>query len=61
MREAIARARVPFDPQNTHRLIIKSISPKQRPRRPATENTPRISVAKPPSARKKAGATAHSL
>ena len=34
MREAVARARVPFDPAGAHRLIIKSISAKQRPRRP---------------------------
>jgi hypothetical protein len=61
MREAVRRARVPFDPQNTHRLIIKSISAKQRPRRPATENTSHSSVATPPPARKRAGATALSL
>jgi len=35
--EAVARAKVPFDPRGTHRLIIKSISAKQRPRRPAEE------------------------
>ena len=35
MREAEARAAVPFDPKGKHRLIIKSISEKQRPRRPA--------------------------
>jgi len=32
--EALARARVPLDPSVTHRIIIKSISAKQRPRRP---------------------------
>ena len=37
MREATARARVSFDPGAKHRLIIKSISAKQRPRRPAEE------------------------
>jgi len=36
MEEAVARAKVPLDPANPHRLIIKSISAKQRPRRPAT-------------------------
>jgi hypothetical protein len=36
MGEAVARARVPFDPKGAHRLIIKSVSVKQRPRRPAT-------------------------
>ena len=51
MREAVTRARVPFDAQNAHRLIIKSISSRQRPRRPATENVPRISAGTRPSAR----------
>jgi hypothetical protein len=31
---ALVRARVPFDPNAAPRLIIKSISAKQRPRRP---------------------------
>ncbi len=35
MSAAVARAAVNFDPQGRHRLIIKSISAKQRPRRPA--------------------------
>ena len=35
MEEATARAAVPFSAQGTHRLIIKSISAKQRPRRPS--------------------------
>jgi len=35
MREATARAKVPFDPHGKHRLIIKSISARQRPRQPA--------------------------
>jgi hypothetical protein len=34
MREAVARARVPLSPAGKYRLIIKSISKKQRPRRP---------------------------
>ena len=33
MSAALARARVPLDPTTRHRLIIKSISAKQRPRR----------------------------
>jgi hypothetical protein len=37
MHEAVARARVPFDPKGAHRLIIKSVSAKQRPRRPAAK------------------------
>lgn len=40
MQDAVARARVPFDPRNVHRLIIKSISKKQRPRSPATAHSP---------------------
>jgi hypothetical protein len=35
MQEAEARAAVPLDPKGKHRLIIKAISAKQRPRRPA--------------------------
>jgi len=35
LREATKRARVDFDPTVKHRLIIKSVSAKQRPRRPA--------------------------
>jgi hypothetical protein len=31
---ALARAKVPLDPEQRRRLIIKSISEKQRPRRP---------------------------
>jgi hypothetical protein len=37
MSEAVARARVPFDPKGAHRLIIKSVSAKQRPRRPTAK------------------------
>jgi hypothetical protein len=59
MNEAVARARVPFDPQNVHRLIIKSISSKQRPRRPAAESAPRIPLATRPAPPKRAGASAH--
>jgi hypothetical protein len=33
MNEAVARARVPFHPKGAHRLLIKSVSAKQRPRR----------------------------
>ena len=34
--QALERARVPIDPRGRGRLVIKSISAKQRPRRPAT-------------------------
>jgi hypothetical protein len=35
MNLALHRAKVPFDPKNPRQLIIKSISAKQRPRKPA--------------------------
>jgi hypothetical protein len=35
MADATQKAKVPFDPDNKHRLIIRSVSAKQRPRRPA--------------------------
>jgi len=38
MREAETRAKVAFDPRGEHRLIIKSVSAKQRPRRPAEKD-----------------------
>jgi len=42
MEEAAARAKVLFDAKGKHRLIIKSISEKQRPRTPeGTESTAR--------------------
>jgi hypothetical protein len=38
MHEALMQAKVPFDSHSNHRLIIKSISAKQRPRRPGPES-----------------------
>ncbi len=38
MRQAQGLAKVPFDPRGAHRLIIKSISANQRPRRPAVKS-----------------------
>jgi hypothetical protein len=38
MREAVRQAKVPFDSRGEHRLIIKSVSANQRPRRPAPES-----------------------
>jgi hypothetical protein len=35
---ALHRAKVPLDPRNRRRLIIKSISAKQRPRKPAARD-----------------------
>jgi len=40
MEEAVARAAVPFDAANRHQLIIKSVSAKQRPRRPGNAAAP---------------------
>jgi hypothetical protein len=48
MLEAAARAAVPFAPQGTPRIIIKSISAKQRPRRPGED------LSAPPRGRGKA-------
>ena len=39
MQDAEARAKVAFDLNGEHRLIIKSVSAKQRPRRPAEKET----------------------
>jgi hypothetical protein len=47
MREAVTRAVVPFDPMGAHRLIIKSVSAKQRPRRPAVAASTATSKATP--------------
>ena len=38
MLEAEAHAKVPFNPQGAHKLIIKSVSTRQRPRRPAEDD-----------------------
>jgi hypothetical protein len=35
MQAAATRAKVPFDPDGKHRLIIRAVSARQRPRRPA--------------------------
>jgi len=35
MKEAVTRAKVAFPAQGEHRLIVKAVSEKQRPRRPA--------------------------
>ena len=41
MQAALDRAKVPLDPSNKHRLIIKSISARQRPRRPPEATAPK--------------------
>jgi hypothetical protein len=55
MREAVECANVPIDPKGVHRLIIKSISPTQKPRRPAEKATGAASKSKG----KKAHSSAH--
>jgi hypothetical protein len=37
MKTALERAKAPIDPKGAHQLIIKSVSAKQRPRRPAAK------------------------
>jgi len=49
--EAVARAKVPLDSKTQHRIIIKSISAKQRPRRPAEVATKLTSKPKKTSRR----------
>jgi hypothetical protein len=58
MREATERAKAHFDPQGAHRLIIKSISPTQKPRRPAEKGAARPASAAVESKRKRARASA---
>ncbi|HEY6446066.1 MAG TPA: DUF1801 domain-containing protein [Acidobacteriaceae bacterium] len=41
MEEAVARGRAPFDPKSKGKLVIKSVSAKQRPRRPAESGASR--------------------
>jgi hypothetical protein len=49
MQAATTRAKVPFDPNGRHRLIIRAIAAKQRPRRPAqSASTPSRSRAPKP-------------
>jgi len=49
MKAAAERAKRPLDPAGAHRLVIKSVSAKQRPRRPAAQKKP--SAAKRPARR----------
>jgi Domain of unknown function (DU1801) len=46
--EALARAPRPFDPTQSNRLVIKSISPKQRPRRPVVKPMGKTRASKAP-------------
>ena len=60
MQEAVARAKVMFDPEGAHRLIIKSISQAQRPRRPAVEQVTRVADGTTGTGRRKqTGAAVH--
>lgn len=51
MHEAVARAAVPFDPHDKHRLIVKSVAENQRPRRPEPAKSA-ASKSKPARSRK---------
>lgn len=61
MREAEMRAKVGFDPQGEHRLIIKSVSAKQRPRRTAEKGVATAASAGKKSKAKKASSGARAL
>jgi hypothetical protein len=50
MREATVRARVPFPARGEHRIVIKSVSAVQRPRRPETKPAAKKAARKTPSA-----------
>jgi hypothetical protein len=54
MREAEARAKAPFNPKESRRVIIRAIAAKQRPRRPAVEGASGAARPKAQSARMKA-------
>lgn len=56
MVEAVLRARVPFTTTATHRLIIKSISEKQRPRLPAQRPGIAVKAARPTGRTTRTGA-----
>jgi hypothetical protein len=60
MLQAEMRAKVPFDPKAAHRLIIRSVSPTQRPRRPAGEGDVRDARPAAKNKGKKAPASARS-
>jgi hypothetical protein len=61
MREAEAIAKAPFNPKGAHRLIIRSISVKQRPRRPAGEVVQGDARPAAQNKRKKASLSARAL
>jgi hypothetical protein len=58
MREATTRTKVPFPAGGEHRIVIKSISATQRPRRPATKATAKKAARKTSSASRKSAASA---
>lgn len=49
--EAVARSEPPFDPAAEQRLLIKSVSAKQRPRRPCAADSEASRPARPPAPR----------
>lgn len=52
MKDAMKRADPPLDPKQPYRLIIKSISANQRPRRPSDAPTPKKSAPRSKSAKR---------
>lgn len=50
MRTALERARTPMDPKGAPRLVIRSVSAKQRPRRPPEDGAGRKARARKPKA-----------
>jgi hypothetical protein len=59
MLQAVERARVPFSASGAHRIIIKSIAAKQRPRRPETMDALAAKGAKKPRPTTSRPATRH--
>jgi hypothetical protein len=58
MREATARARLPFPAKGEHRIVIKSISATQRPRRPEAKRAVKKAAGVASPAQKKSASSA---
>jgi hypothetical protein len=54
MHQALEIAKAPFPPKGEHRLVIKSVSAKQRPRRPAQDSSKPTTPTKRASSAKRA-------
>jgi hypothetical protein len=60
MRDAAVRAKKPFDPKGERKIIIRSVSAKQRPRRPSEGDDAPAARSATRSKAKKVSVTAHS-